>query len=426
MYLFFIRDFNDIDHTTPVVWKMVRSHYPVTVYCLNPRYDIHKDYRIHFLKKIGVDIDYLYNDDHRSLGWEHRILRFLYFSIFAIERQINTIEYRCLSPLKKHIGRYARMIGDRLYLRAKNKFYETQWAADLIRRKHAKALCFDWVKPKHSVVDVLLKAADSLKIPAFAMPHGVFVYTNNNITIESRPLEAYDKLNRYDGVIVQNLLFREFMTRSGLNPKKIHVLGSARYCDEWIQQNRKILPRTLDADAHGANGLKITFMTTKLRYRINSRKLSSTLNFLAKFDGLDFKIKPHTRPATAEENDIYERLPIDNGKDISSVELCEWADAVIVIGSSIMIEPLIQNKPVLYLKYLHENTTIYEEYGACWIIRSEDELKGALNQLKRNREKVAYSAESVNRFKSDIIYNNDMERDILKDYVDFIVSFKKR
>jgi hypothetical protein len=214
------------------------------------------------------------------------------------------------------------------------------------------------------------------------------------------------------------------MIRSGLKGEKISVLGSTRYCKEWIQQNKKILPRTLDADTNGTNRLRIVFMTTKLRYRINIDKLLSTLDLLANFNGIDVKIKPHTR--TAKESYIYENLQLVNAAETSSVELCEWADVVMVIGSSIILEPLIESKPVLYLKYLHENTTIYEEYGACWIIRSEDEVIDALNDLKRNRKKVAYSAESVKHFISGIIYNNHMERDILKDYIDFIVSFKKR
>jgi hypothetical protein len=397
---------------------------PVAVYCLNPEYDINADYRLNFLRKLGIEVDYVYNDIHHNLGIMHRILSFLFLRCFAIKRNSETNLESDFIPLKKKIGKQAQIIGDRLYSFTKVKYYNIEWAFKFIKRKGAKALCFDWIKPKHSVVGVFLEAADRMSIPTLALPHGVFIYTNNNITIESRPLPTYDKLNQYDGVIVQNELFREFMIRSGLKGEKISVLGSARYCKEWIQQNKKILPRTLDADTNGTNRLRIVFMTTKLRYRINIDKLLLTLDLLAKFNGIDVKIKPHTR--TAKESYIYENLQLVNAAETSSVELCEWADVVMVIGSSIILEPLIDSKPVLYLKYLHENTTIYEEYGACWIIRSEDELKDALNDLERNRKKVAYSAESVNHFISDIIYNNHMERDILKDYNDFIVSFKKR
>jgi hypothetical protein len=406
-----------------VVWEMAMDNYAVAVYCLNPEYDLKDDYRLNFLRKLGIDVDYIYKDIYHNLGIFHRFLSFLFLLCFAIKRNSENNFGSYFMPVKKMVGKYAQIIGDRIYSFAKGKYYSREWAFNFIKKKGAKVLCFDWVKPKHSVVGVFIAAADLMSIPTLALPHGVFIYTNKNITIESRPLPTYDKLNQYDGVIVQNELFREFMIRSGLKGEKISVLGSARYCKEWIQQNKKILPRTLDADTNGTDRLRIVFMTTKLRYRINIDKLLATLDLLANFNGIDVKIKPHTR--TAKESYIYENLPLVNAAETSSVELCEWADVVVVIGSSIILEPLTESKPVLYLKYLHENTTIYEEYGACWIIRSEDELKDALNDLKRNRNKVAYSAESVNHFISDIIYSNQMERNILKDYIDFIVSFKK-
>ena len=68
MYLFFVRDFNDIDHITPVVWKMKRGNYPVAVYCINPEYDIQSDYRLNFLKELGVKVDFIYNAFDQQLG----------------------------------------------------------------------------------------------------------------------------------------------------------------------------------------------------------------------------------------------------------------------------------------------------------------------------------------------------------------------
>ena len=95
---------------------------------------------------------------------------------------------------------------------------------------------------------------------------------------------------------------------------------------------------------------------------------------------------------------------------------------MLVIGSSILIETQVQRKPVLYLKYLHDNTTLYEEFGACWTIHDEDELKEAILSLQEDRKNVPYNDENVNHFISEIIYGGPRERDVLKDYVQFIVS----
>ena len=59
MYLFLVRHFNDIDHITPIAWKMKTDGYPVAVYCMNPRYDIANDYRLEFIKSKGATVDYI-------------------------------------------------------------------------------------------------------------------------------------------------------------------------------------------------------------------------------------------------------------------------------------------------------------------------------------------------------------------------------
>ena len=77
MYLFFIREFNDIDHITPIVWQMKRDNYAVAVYCLNPGYDLQNDYRLRFLKQLGIQVSYIFDECVQVLGLSHRITRFI-------------------------------------------------------------------------------------------------------------------------------------------------------------------------------------------------------------------------------------------------------------------------------------------------------------------------------------------------------------
>lgn len=133
-------------------------------------------------------------------------------------------------------------------------------------------------------------------------------------------------------------------------------------------------------------------------------------------------VKPHTR--TGKEASFYDDLPLQNADDISSVELCEWADAMIVIASSIIIEAMVLNKPVLYLKYLHANSTQYEESGACWTINSENDLEQAISSLKRDTTKVPYTSNQIDAFLHKIIYGDVNERDVLGDYQQHILTFR--
>jgi hypothetical protein len=148
-----------------------------------------------------------------------------------------------------------------------------------------------------------------------------------------------------------------------------------------------------------------------------------TFNLLGKLDGIEVRVKPHTR--TGHEATMYANLPLANVADMSSVELCDWADVTLVIASSIIVETLIRRKPVLYLQYLHENTTEYEEMGACWIIRSEAELQEAMISLKEGQTDMPYSDENVNRWLTEIIYGGRPESDVLQDYEHFISNCAK-
>lgn len=82
----------------------------------------------------------------------------------------------------------------------------------------------------------------------------------------------------------------------------------------------------------------------------------------------------------------------------------------------------MQGKPVLYLKYLHANTMLFEECGACWTIHNEAELEQALESLRKQKMSVPYGDENVNRFLSEVVFGGQNNRDVLRDYVQFIVN----
>jgi len=420
MYLFFVRHFNDIDHFTPIVWKMHKDNYPVAVYCMNPEYDIQSDYRLQFLRDEGVKVDFLYNDFEQSLGLLQRIVRFLFISTLAIERKLISDLQSQLSFLSRPFGRLAGKIGSRLYKFARRRFYNINWARDLLEQSGAQALCFDWIRPHKYVVDVLLKVAKEMSIPTLSLPHGVFLYTNDSVRIAPRGEMRFEKYYRYDYIIVQNKLFKEIISKSGIDKEKIFVLGSARYCNEWMEQNRKIIPRKIESNNGNAEKLKIVLMTTRPQYRINVERMVKTFDILSNFSEIETVIKPHTR--SGDEAKMYENVPLSNVSELSSVELCEWADVVLVIASSIIIEALTQGKPALYLKYLHENITEYEEFGACWTIHDDTELQDALMSLRDGKGNVPYTDQNVKRWLAEIISGGKSERDVLKDYKDFIVT----
>jgi len=399
---------------------MSKDNYPVAVYCIDPEYDIDHDYRLNFLKERGVKVDFIYNGFDRPLGLLHRALRFLFLQSFAVGRRLNSTGRKQRTFLVEMFDRLAQRMGSWFYRLAKSKYYTRNWAHKFIEQSGAKVLCFDWIRPRKFVVEVLLSTAKEMSIPTVALPHGVFLYTNDLVQSESKGEGQFERYNHYDYVVVQNELFKEIVSESGVNKEKIFVLGSTRYCKEWMTQNNKILPRKMNSNRNNSDRLKVVFMTTRPHYRIYVEKMLRTFDILGNLDEIQVVVKPHTR--TGKEAEMYKNLPLANVSDISSVELSEWADVMLVVGSSIIIEALTRHKPALYLKYLHENTTEYEEFGACWIIHDEDELRDALLSLRDKRGHVPYTDEEVNRWLAKVIYGGQNERDVLLGYEEFIVS----
>ena len=422
MYLFFVRHFNDIDHIAPIVWKMKQENRPAAVYCINPKYDIHNDYRLMFLKKEGITVETIYDAFSQKLNRPHHAMRFLYLWVFAKAKRCNSDnqENRLLLLLSRQGQLIIEWIGHQLYKLTRNIFYNRNWALYILEQSKAQVLCFDHIIHNQYVVAVLLRAAKEMSIPTIALPHGVYLYTNESSKPKSTTKQRFSKFDRFDYVVVQNQLRKNVLARSGIGEDKVVVLGSARFCEEWIEQNMKILPRMIKSNAKSTEKLKIVFLASKPQCRVDMERTLSTIEILSNHREIELKLKPHTR--MGENLYLFDNLPIANASDVLTAELCEWADVVIVIGTSVMTEALMQGKPVLYLKYLHANIMLFEECGACWTIHNEAELEHAIRSLRVKKMQVPYTQENVNKFLSDVVYGGSTKRDVLRDYVEFITE----
>ena len=424
MYLFCVRHFNDIDHIAPIVWKMKQENYSVAVYCINPKYRVDLDYRLNFLKEQGVSVDSIYNAFGQRFNAVHRFMRYL-FQRFSAERKKSKFPGQETSSLLASLGQTAAgIIGRLLYELTRMGYYQTNWARYVLEESEAQVLCFDHIIPNRYVVNVLLRAAKEKSIPTLALPHGVYLYTNKFNKARFSPGQRFYKFNRFDYVIVQNHLRKDVLVGSGIARERIIVLGSARFCSEWIAQNKKILPRVIESTGRNPERLKVVFMPSKPRCKIDMERMYNTIDLLANLSGIEAVVKPHTR--IGREAHLFDDMQLPNVSHVLTPELCEWADVVLIIGSSVITEALMEGKPVLYLKYLHANTMLFEECGACWTIHNEAELEQALESLREKSRSVPYGEENVNTFLSEVVYGGQNNRDVLTDYVQFITSCSVR
>ena len=420
MYLFFVRHFNDIDHMTPIVWKLNSSDHPVAVYCMNPLYDIPDDYRLEFLKQQGIAVKGLFEIGDQKNGVVYKVLQAVFKKSAAIEAALGD-GGRAKSGLPaKLMLRLCERLRSSSFKLIRRWYYDERWARGVLQKSAAQAICFDHVMPKHYVVDAFLKAARRLSIPSLALPHGVHLYTNDATKAKATDERRMAKFNRFDYVVVTNELRRTLLVRAGVGADKIIVLGSARYCREWLELNNKIIPVGYDGRNTASGQLKVVLMPSKPQCKMDVERLFETCRILANFEGVAAVIKPHTRIRSRKF--VFDGVPLPDVSDVLTAALCEWADVILNVGSSVITEALMRDKPALYLKYLHENTTRFEELGACWTIQNENELKEALSALKANKHYTPYSKESVAAFLTEIVQGGRNSRDVLTAYEQFIVD----
>jgi hypothetical protein len=399
---------------------MNQENYPVAVYCINPKYDIDADYRLDFLKEQGVIVDSIYDAFDQKLNAIHHAMRYL-FQWFSANRKKPDPHGREKSSFLAKLSQItAGIIGRILYELTRMGFYQTDWARTVLEQSDAQVLCFDHIMPSRYIVNVLLRAAKEKSTPTLALPHGVYLYTDKFNKAKFSPGQRFYKFNRFDYVIVQNHLRKDVLVSSGIAREKIIVLGSARFCGEWMAQNKKILPRIFESTGRDPEKLRVVFMPSKPRCRIDVERMHKTVDLLASLSEIEAVVKPHTR--IGREAHLFDNMQLPNVSHVLTSELCEWADVVLIIGSSVITEALMEGKPVLYLKYLHANTMLFEESGACWTIHNEAELEEALQSLRKKRIDVPYADEHVNGFLSEVVFGGKKNRDVLRDYIKFIVN----
>ncbi len=425
MYLFFVRHFNDIDHLTPVVWKLQKDNYPVAVFCMNLRYDIQQDYRLRFLKDQGVIVDYLYDAFVKKRAPFHQFLYALIRTSYKTQQKLVHDTHGPSRTLTTQLGRLVGFAGTGLYKFVRMIYYGRRWARSVLERTNAQAICFDYIMPRAYSVDAFLKAARQMSIPVLALPHGVQLYTNENSKPKSTETRRFAKFNRFDYIIASDKLRKNIIVKAGVAENKIAVLGSARYCRSWLEKNDEIVPKIAAKFSGSSEKLRVVLMPSKPQCRLDIERMFASCQLIADLDGIQAMIKPHTRTNMINQFGNY---PLPDASHVLTADLCEWADVLLVVGSSVITEALMRGKPVLYLKYLHDNTTLFEELGACWIIPNEFELKNALVSLQTRKADVPYSAKSVTAFLLEIVYGGDSNRNVLDAYEAFIVNstLKKR
>ena len=207
---------------------------------------------------------------------------------------------------------------------------------------------------------------------------------------------------------------------SGVPSDHMDVLGSARYCDEWLEIYHSILPPVSSLPPSGK--LRIVYMDHGPQYRTNADEIVESLKAVANLDFVEMIVKVSPRGHISDER-LRDFFQLDS--TTHSIHLIRWADVVITFMSSIVLEAFFHRKVFLYPAYFHRNTMHWEEYGACWKVSDVSELLEALRSLNNGSAPAPYQDENVKALLSDFVYGGREEADVLGNYAQFICAGEK-
>lgn len=412
--LFFLRHYNDIDHITPVISKWIEAGHACDVILIgNPKF--RNDYRIQYLSKLenvrAAHIRELLPGVEYA-GWRLQTL--------LLKRSLRR---SMLGPLAAALSRiYDADKRERLWRSTAHRVLMHSFI-----NLDKGVVVFDWITRNSPVclewVETVVSMAHTLGFRAVSLPHGDSPHTNQLIRRGEwhlQPDSQYAAGRIFDKLVVPNKLcakrFYPFLPAQSLV-----VLGSPRYCDEWLAKLAELLPPSPLASA--SNQFKIVMFLRKDDFTIFWEEVGEVVRMIAAFPGIVLVIKPHTRggrkQALTKDASLQQLPNVSIAEDkIHSIHLMNWADVIIDLATSVVFEAIKAKKPVLAADYLHAGRSAVAEFMPETELRCRDDVYQKIDEFLADGCDSFYVEEHRLRFIREMIDGPDA--DVLPHYVNLL------
>ncbi len=414
--LFFLRHYNDIDHITPVVYKWVERGHTCDVVMLGEAH-FRDDFRVVYLASLdGVRVACLGEIISRRQSARMRLQKLLQDR--NLRRWLPGVVTRALERL---LGREKRA-----------KFWKT--IAQIILQRsfaagEAGVVAFDWISSNSvfpiEFVQTVVATASDMGLDAVSLPHGDSPHANLLVRVEELTLAPHRKFaaaSMFSRIVVPNELcatrFRPFV-----DDPVVAVLGSPRYCDEWLAKLATLLPES--PLERKTDKLNIVLFLRKRDFSIFWDEVSRVIRLLAAFPEVDLIVKAHTRGGwrqpLSRNRELHQLKNVHFvASKVHSPHLLEWADVIVDIATSVAFEAVKLDKPVLAADYLHAGTSTVGKYMPECILHCRDDIYANVENFIRDGCSDFYDAAHRQQFLDEIVDVPDS--DVLPRYVDLLES----
>ncbi len=409
--LFFLRHYNDIDHISPIIYKWVDSGHKCDVVLIGSA-RFRGDFRIEYLSNLdGVRVAHI-----------RELLSPLEFIRWRLQMLLvsGSLRRSFIGPLVSGLAK--------IYDASKREFVWKCTSKHLLEHSfegfNEGVVAFDWIE-RNSVISIewvetVISMAHAKGFRTVSLPHGDSPHANQLIRRREwkvKPDNTFAAARMFDKLVVPNELcagrFRPF-----LDSQAIAVLGSPRYCDEWLIKLTEILPPS--PLVRSDNKLKVAIFLRKSNFTTFWEEVREVVQMIATFKGVEIVIKPHTRSGWKQsltKDASLRRLSNVSiaGTDVHSAHLLGWADVIIDIATSVAFEAVKINKPVLAADYLHAGRSTIAEFMPETELRCRDDVYLKIERFLSNGCGSFYVEENRQRFLKEII--DVMGPDVLPRYV---------
>jgi hypothetical protein len=295
---------------------------------------------------------------------------------------------------------------------------------------------FDWITRDSPVsvewVEVVVSLARSKGLGTVSLPHGDSPHASQLIRHHEwslKPDFLYSAASIFDKLVVPNELCAERF-RPFLDDQSIAVLGSPRYCDEWLVKLAELSPAQPAIhpgkeskrvkEPTETEGLKVVIFLRKSNFTTFWEEVEEIVGMIAAFPNVELVIKPHTRGGWRQpltRNPSLRGLPnVSVAPDhIHSIHLINWAHVIIDLATSVVFEAVKGKKPVLAADYLHAGRSTLAHFMPETELKCRDDVYRRIDGFLSNGCDSFYVEEHRQRFINEMLHVGGS--DVLPRYV---------
>ena len=374
-FIFVVERYNDLDMISPIIWKCSEcNNANVVIVNAWPKYLSSSDFRIAFLKKNPsvkyIEIPQTFND----------ILRYIFSRL-----RLNWFHKKFLnsffSPSQKNFDRIP------------------------IDRSLPTMVMVSYTT--HPVAKNAMIWAEKNKFIKVFHEHGVhpFVYFPD----EKKVTDPGTTINSFNLYILNNK--QSFKNKFNFDDKLVSkIYSSARFSKEWSNKLSEIYPKIkLNLEK---NKFKIVFMLSKWKDKDDMKLILSAIRAASEIQDAEIIVKPHTRGMNFNFSMPSNVLVVD--ENVHSRQLIEESSVVVFTRSSIFLDAVLLDKPVIHMSYTTSVELTSKSLDECRVYNQNDFISKLLMIKTKGRNYSSTDRKKCLDFYVGSNYDGNLLDDIIK------------